>query len=130
MSILTSEFSRPYIAWQEFDNHAQDQTSPEDVKTQQCAQQAVEEVEAEEGRVEGQGVHPRRMYDPGWGTKAEQRLQSQPPTLPVKSLLTEARLGDSVTAHKVVNSFLQMCFFQMMWDILVHPEVSQLNPFC
>ena len=53
-----------YISWQEFDDHAQDESSPEDMQNLQHKQQPVEEVEAEEGGVEGQGVHPCRMYDP------------------------------------------------------------------
>lgn len=37
-----------YIAWQEFDNHAQDEPCPKDVQNLQDTHQAVEEVEAEE----------------------------------------------------------------------------------
>lgn len=54
-----------YVAWQEFDDHAQDEPGPEDVQRLQHAHQPVEKVEAEEGGVEGQGVHHRRVYDPG-----------------------------------------------------------------
>ena len=55
----------PYISWQEFDDHPQDEHGPEDMKDLQHQQQPVEEVEAQEGGVERQGVHPRRVYDPG-----------------------------------------------------------------
>lgn len=60
-----SESVASYISWQEFDNHSQNQCGPEDVQNLQHEHQAVEEVEAEEGGVEGQGVHPCRMCDPG-----------------------------------------------------------------
>lgn len=63
----------------------------------QHKQQPIEEVEAEEGRVEGQGVHPRCMYDPAQGTKAEQRVQSEPPTVTIKSPLKGARIRDTVS---------------------------------
>lgn len=58
-----------YIAWQEFDDHAQDEPGPEDVQSLQHKHQPVEEVEAEEGTVEGEWVHTRRVYDPGRGDK-------------------------------------------------------------
>lgn len=42
-----------YVAWQEFDDHAQDERGPEDVQSLQHKHQPVEEVEAKEGGVEG-----------------------------------------------------------------------------
>lgn len=52
------------VAGKELDDHAQDEPGPEDVQNLQYEHQPVEEVEAEEGRVEGLGVHVRRVYDP------------------------------------------------------------------
>lgn len=54
----------PYVAWQELDDHAHDERRPEDVQHLQGAHQPVEEVIAEEGRVEAQRVHHCCVYDP------------------------------------------------------------------
>ena len=66
-----------YVAWEEFDDHAQDEPSPEDVQSLQDEHQPVEEVEAEEGGVEGQGVHTRCVYDPVWEGQRQNRESSQ-----------------------------------------------------
>lgn len=73
-----------YVAWQEFDNHSQNEPGPEDLQNLQHTHQAVEEVEPEEGPVEGQGVHQRRVDDPG---KRGQRVQRQ---LAAHSLLLQS----------------------------------------
>lgn len=57
-----------HISRQELDDHAQDEDRPKDVQTLQHNQQPIEEVKPEERRVEGQGVHPRRVDDPGGGS--------------------------------------------------------------
>lgn len=59
-----------YIAWQEFDHHSQDERSPEDLQDLEHTHQPIEEVETEEGSVDAQGVHHRRMNDPGGRTKS------------------------------------------------------------
>lgn len=78
----TIESGGSYIAWQEFDDHAQDEPGPEDVQSLQQKHQPIEEVEAKEGGVEGERVNPRRMYDPGIEDKgrtesSQSHLQSQ-----------------------------------------------------
>lgn len=62
---------KSYIAWQEFDGHAQDEHRPEDVQSLQHEHQPVEEVEAQEEGVEAEGVHQCRMYDPKWEDKGK-----------------------------------------------------------
>lgn len=52
------------VAWQELDDHAHDERRPEDVQELQGAHQPIEEVVANEGRVEAQWVHHCCVDDP------------------------------------------------------------------
>lgn len=73
-----------YVAWQEFDNHSQNEPGPEDLQNLQHTHQAVEEVEPEEGPVEGQGVHQRRVNDPGKRTKSSEPIGSTQSSITVQ----------------------------------------------
>lgn len=59
-----SKSNGPYVAWQELDDHAHDERRPEDVQELQGAHQPIEEVVANEGRVEAQWVHHCCVDDP------------------------------------------------------------------
>lgn len=74
-----------YIAWQEFDGHAQDEHSPEDVQSLQHKHQPVEEIEAQEEWVEAEGVHQCRMYDPKWEDKGRTESSQSHLQLPSKA---------------------------------------------
>lgn len=54
----------PYVAWQKLDDHAHDESRPEDVQELEGAHEPVEEVVAEEGGVEAQRVHHCCVDDP------------------------------------------------------------------
>lgn len=53
-----------YVVGQEANCYANDEDSPEDVKTLQNHQEAVEKVVAEEGFVDGHRVNPRTVNNP------------------------------------------------------------------
>lgn len=90
----TNKSDAAYIAWEELDNHPNNECSPEDVQGLEHEHQPVEEVEAEEGRVEGQRVHPRRVNDPAAGQRPKQRNQSEPHTVTIKRPLRGTRTAD------------------------------------
>lgn len=60
-----------YVVGQEANCNANDEDGPEDVKTLQNHQEAIEKVVAEEGFVDGHRVNPRTVNNPS----AEQRLR-------------------------------------------------------
>lgn len=53
-----------YVVGQEANRYANDEDGPEDVKTLQNHQEAVEKVVAEEGFVDGHWVNPRTVNNP------------------------------------------------------------------
>jgi hypothetical protein len=56
--------SPTYVCGQEADGHAYDEDGPEYMEKLQHKHQAVEEVVAKEGLVDGHWVDPRAVYDP------------------------------------------------------------------
>lgn len=69
-----------YVAWQEFDHHSQDEHSPEELQDLEHTHQPIEEVEPEEGSVDGQGVHHRRVNDPRGGGEDKEFSHSRSPS--------------------------------------------------
>lgn len=57
-----------YIIGEEANCHANDEDGPEDVKTLQRHQEAVEKVVAKERFIDGHRVNPRAVNDPSAGT--------------------------------------------------------------
>lgn len=53
-----------HVSRKELDGHAQDEQEPEDVETLQHHEEAVEEIVAEEGGVDGEGVHDGGVHYP------------------------------------------------------------------
>lgn len=56
-----------YVIGEEANCHANDEDSPEDVKTLQRHQEAVEKVVAKERFIDGHRVNPRAVNDPSAG---------------------------------------------------------------